>query len=452
MDALLVVDNPLRELRGLQSVGLHLEQSGLSSHICSKTNVNNWLEILKPSVVVLPRATSELRALVERYHKTTGFIVVPSEHGSGFEEKVLANAFGYEFLKDKQSNSAIHLVDKICVGGKNQRRWLAQVNPSLKDKIVVSGTLSSDHIYIPSDAKKMEQKVGISTTFKSLLLSSQATSPHAVLHSVLGHGKLQQNFWHLQFQNFELIYLSILMDLADHLLDSGFDIDIRPHPHEGTTGWQGYIKAVNHHYGQGRVAIDRSVDVSAWLDSLPVFVSSFSTMSNDAMMRGRPAISLENLVPFESIDLPSYKQPLRSDFVWKPNTVEEAVDLVRRAFRGELPVTPDQKKLSAFMHDNFDWPREQPAYAVIANEIAQMVRSHSATPRPKVFSRRLGYNFAAIFYKDIRDFFGPRRDNLLFSFLSRRLRADARKYAVKLADAVTARAGPLRQSDLAVRR
>ena len=60
MDALLVVDNPFRELRGLQSVKLHLEQLGFSSLICSKTNFNNWFEILAPSVVVLPRATSEM--------------------------------------------------------------------------------------------------------------------------------------------------------------------------------------------------------------------------------------------------------------------------------------------------------------------------------------------------------------------------------------------------------
>ena len=237
MDALLVVDNPFRELRGLQSVKLHLEQLGFSSLICSKTNFNNWFEILAPSVVVLPRATSEMTAFVNQNHHRTSFVVVPSEHGSGFEEKVLANAFGYTFLKDKKSSSAIHNVEKICVGGDNQKKWLVQASPQLDDKIVVSGTLSSDHGYLATDDEKpVQQKVGVSTTFKSLLLSTKTSSPQAVLHGVIGEGKLEQNFWHLQFQHFELVYLSILLDVADHLLEAGIDIEIRPHPMKGWAG------------------------------------------------------------------------------------------------------------------------------------------------------------------------------------------------------------------------
>ena len=128
-----------------------------------------------------------------------------------------------------------------------------------------------------------------------------------------------------------------------------------------------------------RVSIDRSVDMAEWLDGLPVFVSSFSTMTVDAMIRRKPSISLENLVPFENIDLPSYKQPLRTDFVWKPGSVSEAVDLVKQAFRDELPVSPDEEKLSAFVRDNFNWPRQHPAYVIIADEIAKIVRNRPAS-------------------------------------------------------------------------
>ena len=98
------------------------------------------------------------------------------------------------FSKTK-SSSAIHNVEKICVGGDNQKKWLVQASPQLDDKIVVSGTLSSDHGYLATDDEKpVQQKVGVSTTFKSLLLSTKTASPQAVLHGVIGEGKLEQNF------------------------------------------------------------------------------------------------------------------------------------------------------------------------------------------------------------------------------------------------------------------
>ena len=95
--------------------------------------------------------------------------------------------------------------------------------------------------------------------------------------------------------------------------------------------------------------------------------------------------------------------------------------------------------MSVFVRDNFNWPRQHPAFVIIANEIAEIVRNGPARSGQRVGLPRLAYNFAALIYKDIRDSIGPRRDNLLFSFLSRRLRTNARQYAAKLASAVEAR-------------
>ena len=89
------------------------------------------------------------------------------------------------------------------------------------------------------------------------------------------------------------------------------------------------------------MSIDRSVDIAEWLDGLPVFVSSFSTMTVDAMIR-QTTIS-PKIWPVREHRFAFLQAALTNRFCLKPGSVSEAADLVKQAFRDELPVSPDEE-------------------------------------------------------------------------------------------------------------
>ena len=90
-------------------------------------------------------ATSPFTTFIKKNHFNTKIIIIPIEHGSGVEEKVLTHNFGQNFCSHQKIDSAIQLASLILVSGDNQKKWISRACPSLSEKIKVIGTLSSDH-------------------------------------------------------------------------------------------------------------------------------------------------------------------------------------------------------------------------------------------------------------------------------------------------------------------
>lgn len=408
---LLVVDNPHREMRGLVAVWLRLWKKGIFAHIASKKSFNDWYALLQPDAIVVPRATAEFKPFLEAKVAETEIVVIPSEHGNGFEQKVHNNAFGPGYATKGETDSAIELASLLLVGGANQKRWIAAASPHLSDKIHAVGTLSSDHWLKPRQQPSVTGAVGVCTTFKSLLLSIWDKSVHSVIYEHLSPD-YRANAWRLGIQDFELHYLASIFEATDKMLANGFAVDVRPHPHEYWPGWQQWQKRVGR-----KVSINRQVDLAGWIDSKIACITSFSTTSIDCIARGVPSISLENLVAEQARRLPSIKEPLKGDFSWQVSTLDELIKLLERARKGELEVSPDLHGAQTFMRDNFNWPRDVSCATLCADAIEQLINKSSKKRRR---TRRdyveLPFRALKILAKDIRDFFGPRRANLLFTF------------------------------------
>ena len=408
---LLVVDNPHREMRGLVAVWLRLRKKGIFAHIASKKNFNDWYALLLPDAIVVSRGTAEIKPFLEAKAAETEVVVIPSEHGNGFEQKVLNNAFGPGYATKGEKDSAIGLASLLLVGGTNQQRWIAQAEPSLGDKTHVVGTLSSDHWFKPKGNAPVGGSVGVCTTFKSLLLSIWDKSVHSVIYAHMSP-HYRDNQWRLGIQDFELHYLATVFEATDKMLDNGYAVDVRPHPHEYWPGWQQWQKRVGR-----KVSINRQVDLAGWIDSKIACITSFSTTSIDCIARGVPSISLERLVEEQARRLPSIKEPLQGDFSWKVSTLDELMPLLERARNGELAVSPNLEGAKTFIRDNFAWPRDASCAALCADAIARLV-NESAKSRRRAARDYLGlpWRVFKILAKDLRDYFGPRRANLLFTF------------------------------------
>ena len=122
---LLIVDNPHREMRGMVAILKRLRKEKIFTYIASKISLNEWCKILEPDIVVLPRSTGNpYKPFIEKNYNHRKIIIIPSEHGSGIEKKMLTFNFGNNFLNDGKIDSAIDLVSLILVGGENQKKWI----------------------------------------------------------------------------------------------------------------------------------------------------------------------------------------------------------------------------------------------------------------------------------------------------------------------------------------
>lgn len=407
---LLVVDNPHREMRGMMAIWLRLWRKNIAAHIVSKTTFNDWFEILHPDVIVVPRITGEFARFLKTVADRTKIVVIPSEHGNGFEQKVLNNMFGQNFALKRERSNMPELAALILVGGQNQRDWIANADSSLGPCLRVVGTLNSDH-WVKPKAESQSSQVGICTTFKSLMMSTSNNSIHWLWYSHL-RPAYRDNAWRLAIQNFELHYLATVFEAVDTMVESGYTVDVRPHPHEYWPGWKRWRKKMS-----PTVSVNRQVDLSGWIDSKFACLTSFSTTSLDCIARGVPSISLENLVKDEVERVPAVKEPLKGEYSWQVSSMSELLELLQKARNGTLPCSPKLADAQEFMRLNFNFPRPSTCATLCVEAIEDLLsapRQASAARSLRSFLK-LPLSVAKIAAKDLRDFFGPRRSNLLFT-------------------------------------
>tara|TARA_B100000989_G_C19524086_1_gene465829 strand:+ start:1629 stop:2927 length:1299 start_codon:yes stop_codon:yes gene_type:complete len=412
--ALLVIDNPYREMRGMFAISQRLKKNGIFSYIVSKNTFNDWFDIFKPNIVILPRATSPFISFIKKNYLNTNIIIIPIEHGSGVKEKVLNHNFGQNFFLKKKVNSAIELASLILVSGENQKEWITDTMPKLSDKIKVVGTLSSDHWFKPMKKLDKTKKIGICTTFKSIFFSSAFNSSFKILYDHLSEN-YQLNRWRLNFQNYEMHYLGFLYEAIDQLTRAGYEVDIRPHPHENWNGWLQWIKSVKNNKN---ISLNRDLNLTDWIDGLSVCITTFSTTTFDCISRNVPTISLDKLVKDEIIKLPKNKTPLTGDFSWRPASLDEMKSLINKAQNNELGITPNPKAAEIFMKNNFFWPREKSSATYTVEHILKSINFKMKIKKRTFYSLlKIPLIFIKIIFKDLRDyFFHPRKSNLFFCF------------------------------------
>ena len=87
-------------------------------------------------------------------------------------------------------------------------------------------------------------------------------------------------------------------------------------------------------------------------------------------------------------------------YYWKPKSIDEAVQYILKAEKGELPVTPDPEGLKEYLHSAYTWPRSRPSSFVIGDAILNLLdmpTNGDGKPEPL---KRDGYRtFKNMFYR-----------------------------------------------------
>ena len=94
-------------------------------------------------------------------------------------------------------------------------------------------------------------------------------------------------------------------------------------------------------------------------------IDCYSTLGIESLLAGTPVISIVQLVArleqhVGGVEGTRFDAPYRRYF-WQPKDFAELVELVQRAERGELPVSPDPDGFRTFMRESYGWPGVRPA-------------------------------------------------------------------------------------------
>ena len=261
---------------------------------------------------------------------------------------------------------------------------------------------------VKTKKKKIKNnKIGICTTFKSLFLSTKFLSPHKLLYDHLSVD-YKSNQWRLKTSNFEQHYLSVLFEAIDKMTKAGYNVDIRPHPHENFEGWKYWLKFTKN---KKNITLNRDVDITKWIDSKSACITSFSTTSFDCIARGVPAISLERLVADQAESLPEFKKQLTGEYSWSPSSLEKMMDLIEKAKNGNLDISPNIESAGNFMRNNFYWPRDNSTATLCVNEIFSLLSKKTLKKKRSLkFLIKIPLILLKIIFRDLRDYYsGPRR-------------------------------------------
>ncbi len=447
-----IIDNPYRELWGISAVSACLREQGISSVIASKANYPWYWEYYRPEAVVFPRVTNEMADFVRSIAERSWIFLIPSEHGNGFRDKVLANIAARRPDGGSVGDSAVAYVDMAFLGGNNQYEWLREEKILDERQMQITGTLNSDHWCLAREKKKSQRtksRIGIATTNKSILFGMPVRSVVGLL-DLHRSGHWEESLWRVDFATYELAHTLLLTEVIEGLRQTGWNVSLRPHPHEYVAQWRRYVRMI----GSG-VELNRTLRVDEWLDTVSVVLASFSTVSIDAIAHGIPSLTIHALLPERVLNtLPAAKKPFLAPYAWSPKSLDEFFELVEKARRGALAPSPEPELAYKFMDENFNFPRDFLACEAIAQTVARMIRRSKGVVqkrstgdgretrgvRPlRVLCRIPGIGLLVILMSYLRTLLlHERRGNLYFPFSLKQSRS-ARRYVLRVVEHLRSR-------------
>jgi len=378
-NVMLAVDNPYRELRGIYSVKMRLAELGISSFIAPIDHIFFYYNLFTPEIVVLPNVCgNSLKIFVEQAQRKSKICFLPSEHCFGKPDRVIALFTGKGV--DMNMPSAIEGVDMAFMPGHKHYEVIRDANVLPENKMLTTGTLNSDQRffqYAPKRTKGLE--IGIATCHKTVMYGVPEASLSIIncmdiYRRESGEG-WQEWTWRIDAMALDSVDVLIITEIVEKLSDKGLKINIRPHPHENIKIWEPYINNC-----KKNVRLNRDVRLDEWLDKIFVSICTFSTTGLDSIARGVPAISVQKMIPHRYLDnMPFARKPFGAlpemQFLWFPENIDELCDMVDKASRNELPLSPKIEETRRFMAERFNFPRKNLACIMIGDKIAEIYNS-----------------------------------------------------------------------------
>jgi hypothetical protein len=279
-------------------------------------------------------------------------------HGDGMKEKIG------------------RVASKIFVWGQVHARWLADMGIGGEGTVSVVGSPRLDP-YLMEEPTSGQKSLGVtlrgdpltSNTANLMRTVYQFTKiqyPHGIGVGYPVEAQYEDKMWHVVASTRYLFKVALAFSER-----SRAPIVFRPGPWEQIRQYDFIPEVVS------RSSVDPYTAQDDYVREAFALLDESSSLGIEGLLAGIPVISVQRLIPRLADHLAGtggglHDAPYMGCY-WRPETTDEAVDLLLRAERGELPVSPRPDELQQYLRDYHYWPRGRPSSFQIANQILDLL-------------------------------------------------------------------------------
>lgn len=379
---LIMIDQSTRDAVGQLLTGHYLQQLGHKVAYCNQVTMRAMSQRFRPDVLYTSWCSSEegSDAVLRSVRPLTRIALVDQE-GRRSGEMTFKRAL--RLHGNGQIRSA-RLADKIIAWEENQARWISDEGIPA-EKVFVAGSARLDpYMAAPQDDREERKHLGI-----TLRADPLTSNPMGVLRSIFGYRSVnpkegirpalpasaQYEDWIWEVQAITRVMFQTISEVRKTIQAP---IIVRPGP------WERYRM---YDFLPGQVPNLQVLPFMLQNDYVRqcfATVDCYSTLGIESLLAGTPVISIVNLVPgleqhaggAEGTRFNAVYRP----FFWQPKSFEELLEMVRKAEKGELPVSPDPEGFKKFMRESYGWPGERPASFKTADLLCSLLDAPRTEP------------------------------------------------------------------------
>jgi len=319
VDGLVVIhiDTLRREFSYCYVLAKAFESLGYRVLLASRRNLKVILSVLSPQILILSHSfVLPKESLRKIKNEKTNIYIIPVEIIG--DEKLM-------YPNDYPEDVDYSVFKGIFLWNDHYKDWLVSERVVDPNRVYTFGSprLSLCRFI---NKKKNNNVIGFIGRFefindyaKRLPLSALLTLPEAHAYFL--------NRWFAEIEG-SFIYGRLI----PCLIESGYKISIRPHPHE----YPATYNILKHAYGE-KVVIDDSVDFLGWLENVDALVATLSTSLTEAHLLGKPIVSIDKI--FKENYMIHYDRHLENylSVCHTPASVDEAKELLKKPLTTKCP-------------------------------------------------------------------------------------------------------------------
>jgi surface carbohydrate biosynthesis protein len=408
------IDEKQRDMHIMYWISLWLERfCGFKTYFCNRVTRDQLWEIIKPDIMLDTHFNHyELETLAYRSNFTK-FCVLPAE-GAIFNDKIITWLYFKGGKDDDEKKQLSNYLTKAFLWGEKTKEKLLRTELFNKDQLVVSGNPHYD-VYMKENTSREKSMLGILTMFKGINIFDNRN----YLQFYDGLRRLHGTHYGEDRNVEDLIWyytcgFRVTLDLLDYLMKDGdFDVLLRPHQNENPDSYR-YLEKKFYK----KVNLEYETPFFVWLQKVYAVILCKSTTIAEAIVAGKPVISIEKLMGDrldDHMNLPDNRIPFFMKYAYQPKTYKEAVELCKEAKEGKLPLTPvkDNEGLDELIESYFGYSRKRklPATYIIAKETLKIYlenRDFFRRKTKKIVSIETMKNRAILGLKNCKYFLGKR--------------------------------------------
>jgi len=371
VDGLVIIhiDTLRREFSYCYVLAKVFESLGYRVLLASRRNLKAILSVLSPQILILSHSfTLPKESLRKIKDEKTNIYIIPVET-VGDETLMYPTAF--------PGDIDCSVFNGIFMWNNHFKDWLVRERGADPDRVYVFG---SPRLNLCRFIKKKKNNNVIGFIGRFEFINDYAK--RMPLSTLLTLPETHEYFFYRWFAEIEGSF--IYGRLIPYLIESGYKISIRPHPHE----YPATYNILKHTYG-GKVLIDDSVDFLGWLENVDALVATLSTSLTEAHILGKPIISIDKM--FKENYMIHFDKHLESylSVCHTPASVDEAKELLKKPLTSKCP----GEEMNAFLKRYYN-VKDDKGFSSLEN-IVRVVHSQN---RDTARVNKLTWSLARVLY------------------------------------------------------